>query len=272
MVEVIGSVQHLYKYAVDDLADLRTNDYLFAASPWRPIGIFLIYLLVVKKILPDFMRKREAMKIDSLILFYNFTQITFNGYLLYKVIPLTFKMSPFCSPVDYSDNPDSRLQLDLCYLYYILKIYDLLDTVFFILRKKDRQVTFLHIYHHGMMVTFPWLALRYVPGGNTLFVGVCNTIVHIVMYFYYGVSLWNSGTKKSLWWKKHLTQLQLIQFVLLTVMAFSVVFHPNCSFPKALTAVGLAQNLYITYLFGTFYYKTYIVPSKMTHVEDKKID
>lgn len=37
------------------------------------------------------------------------------------------------------------------WLYYMAKIIELLDTVFFVLRKKHQQVSFLHVYHHTLM-------------------------------------------------------------------------------------------------------------------------
>ncbi|KAJ4441402.1 hypothetical protein ANN_11257 [Periplaneta americana] len=48
--------------------------------------------------------------------------------------------------------------------YYLLKVVDILDTVFFILRKKNNQVTFLHVYHHAGMIMIAWIIARYVPG------------------------------------------------------------------------------------------------------------
>ncbi|XP_045467213.1 elongation of very long chain fatty acids protein AAEL008004-like [Harmonia axyridis] len=271
MVEVVRNLHYYYKYLVHDLADKRTDEYLFASSPWKPIGIFVLYVLIVKKILPDFMRHRKAFNLDKIILFYNFTQIVFNAYLLYRAIPFLTSHTPVCAPVDYSNNPSARLQLDLCYLYYILKVYDLLDTMFFILRKRERQVTFLHLYHHAMMVTFPWIGLRYVAGGNTMYIGVCNTVVHIVMYFYYAITLWNSGTNKTVWWKKYLTQLQLVQFSLLSIMGFILLVHPTCTYPKLIVTLGMIQNIYLSYLFGTFYYKTYVVQSKKIEIQEKKL-
>lgn len=43
---------------------------------------------------------------------------------------------------------------------------DLLDTVFFILRKKNNQVTFLHIYHHTMMVFGCYMYNKFMSGGG----------------------------------------------------------------------------------------------------------
>jgi hypothetical protein len=39
----------------------------------------------------------------------------------------------------------------VCWLFYISKFVELLDTVFFIMRKKFNQVTFLHVFHHGSL-------------------------------------------------------------------------------------------------------------------------
>jgi elongation of very long chain fatty acids protein 4 len=36
--------------------------------------------------------------------------------------------------------------------------------VVFVLRKKDRQVSFLHVYHHASQVLYTWAYLKYLPG------------------------------------------------------------------------------------------------------------
>lgn len=48
--------------------------------------------------------------------------------------------------------------------YLVLKLVELLDTVFFVLRKKQNQVSFLHVYHHTIMAVFTWGYLKYLPG------------------------------------------------------------------------------------------------------------
>lgn len=52
------------------------------------------------------------------------------------------------------------------YWYTIAKLLDLLDTVFFVLRKKSNQITFLHIYHHTLTFTTSWIYVKYIPGKN----------------------------------------------------------------------------------------------------------
>lgn len=50
------------------------------------------------------------------------------------------------------------------WFYFFSKIIDLLDTCFFVLRKKQNQVTFLHVYHHTITALFSWMYLKYAPG------------------------------------------------------------------------------------------------------------
>lgn len=52
-----------------------------------------------------------------------------------------------------------------------MKLLDLLDTAFFILRKKQQQVSFLHVYHHTGMAFGSWAATKFLPGGHITFLG-----------------------------------------------------------------------------------------------------
>jgi len=50
------------------------------------------------------------------------------------------------------------------WLYYMAKIVELLDTVFFVLRKKQSQVSFLHVYHHTLMPFCAFIGVKYFAG------------------------------------------------------------------------------------------------------------
>ncbi len=51
------------------------------------------------------------------------------------------------------------------YIYYICKLLEFADTAFFIIRKKNSQVTFLHVYHHGTMAMYWWIGVKWYAGG-----------------------------------------------------------------------------------------------------------
>jgi hypothetical protein len=55
----------------------------------------------------------------------------------------------------------------------------------------------------------PQLYLQFT-GGHGTFSGYVNSIVHAVMYAYYFVTSMWPEYKDSIWWKKYITQLQMV--------------------------------------------------------------
>lgn len=145
------------------------------------------------------------------------------------------------------------------YYYFLSKLIELLDTVFFVLRKKQRQISFLHVYHHGMMPICAWIGVRYVAGGHATLLGWINAFVHIIMYTYYMLSAFGPHVQKYLWWKKYLTSLQLIQFSIILVHNLNLLFwRTDCQFPKFLAFLLTLNAVLFLYLFGSFYVQNYI--------------
>ncbi|XP_064544192.1 very long chain fatty acid elongase F-like [Drosophila montana] len=132
----------------------------------------------------------------------------------------------------------------LTYIYFLNKMIDLLDTVFFVLRKSSKQITVLHVYHHFLMVSGMYWVLRlYGVGGQYMMMGLFNTFVHTVMYFYYFISAMYPELKSSLWWKKYITGIQILQFILLFLQS-------------------LSQSSIMIVMFGNFYYNAYVKPKQ----------
>lgn len=46
------------------------------------------------------------------------------------------------------------------------RLVDLWDTVFFTLRKKQNQISFLHVLHHVLTASCAWIFCKYAPGIN----------------------------------------------------------------------------------------------------------
>jgi len=93
------------------------------------------------------------------------------------------------------------------YVFYLSKYYEFMDTVILALKKKP--IIFLHIWHHAVMipVTWMWLHDQWLVG--SWWCTNVNSLVHAFMYYYY----YRSAQGKHVWWKRFITQGQIIQFV-----------------------------------------------------------
>lgn len=80
------------------------------------------------------------------------------------------------------------------------------------LRKKQNQVSFLHVYHHTITALFSWCYLKWLPGEQGLIIGFLNSLVHVFMYTYYMIAAMGPKYRKYLWWKKYITKIQLVNF------------------------------------------------------------
>lgn len=70
----------------------------------------------------------------------------------------------------------------------MLKVIDLVETVVFVFRKKNRQISFLHLYHHISTIYVTSISIKHFPGGMATFPIVVNSSVHVIMYTYYLLS------------------------------------------------------------------------------------
>ncbi|XP_048655970.1 elongation of very long chain fatty acids protein 7 isoform X2 [Marmota monax] len=163
-----------------------------------------------------------------------------------------------CEIVDYSRSPTALRMAHTCWLYYFSKFIELLDTIFFVLRKKNSQVTFLHVFHHTIMPWTWWFGVKFAAGGLGTFHAFINTAVHVVMYFYYGLCAMGPAYQKYLWWKKYLTSLQLVQFVIVTIHIGQIFFMEDCKyqFPVFLYII-MSYGFIFLLLFLHFWYRAY---------------
>lgn len=69
----------------------------------------------------------------------------------------------------------------------------------------------LSVHAHPLMVLSPTHSPLYPPISPAAVLGaLINSIVHVVMYSYYALSCLGPHVQKYLWWKKHITHLQLV--------------------------------------------------------------
>ncbi|XP_071439678.1 very long chain fatty acid elongase 7-like [Hetaerina americana] len=184
MEDSFHKIAAAYNYILDDTGDPNTRSWFMVQSPLPVAAVVILYLSFVTKIGPNFMAKRPPYSLYGPIMVINIFQMIANTWLLMQGMAATW-------------------------FYFMLKLIDLLDTIIFVLRKKSRQLSFLHIYHHVGILIIAWLAVKYYPGGGSLPVGFLNSTVHAVMYLYYTLAALGPRMTPYLWWKKYLTTMQI---------------------------------------------------------------
>ncbi|XP_020712889.1 elongation of very long chain fatty acids protein 7-like [Ceratitis capitata] len=167
------------------------------------------------------------------------------------------------NPKDTS--PEAMALLWPAYIYYVSKYMDLLDTIFFLLRKKHNQISFLHVYHHTIMVYAVWVYCTLNFAAHFTFTGIINSFIHICMYSYYFMATlkWQTDITP---WKRTLTLLQIFQFCSLTIQLSLPILNNWCGLDLFWVWVAFLQNFFMLILFCDFYYKTY-----MCEVGEKKL-
>lgn len=248
------------KYYDDFLknGDPRVADWPMMASPWPSFMMCVLYVMSVKVGI-GMMAKRKAFEIRKILVVYNISMMLLSGYMFVE-----FNLSGWlsgnytlgCQPVDYSNSPQAIRMANVSWLFFISRFIEFSDTAFFILRKKFNNVTFLHVFHHGALPFMWWFGIKYVPGGFGTFHAMINAFIHFAMYAYYGIAALGPTFQKYLWWKKHLTILQLVQFITVITHSLQLLFI-ECNYPLIFALAIAANSFMMLILFGDFYWKTY---------------
>ncbi|CAF0968056.1 unnamed protein product, partial [Brachionus calyciflorus] len=220
-------------------------------SPIGTIAIYSILLITIRK----FMENRKPYELKTFMLLYNIFQVVASFYNSFELIYLAIKMrySLTCEPVNYSDEPLPTRMAYAMHFYYVLKVVDLTDTIVFALRKKTSQITFLHVFHHVSMILNSWAGIKWVPGGQSFLSCSLNSFIHGVMYSYYGLSSMGSAIQKYLWWKKYITQMQLIQFFCVIIHCYVNLQQTECTYPRGFSYGSIGYAFLLALLFLNFY-------------------
>lgn len=254
-------------------ADPRTEDWFLMSSPLPQTVVIVAYIYFVTRLGPRLMEKRKAFHLKEVLIIYNFSVVALSLYMCYEYVMsgwgtgYTFH----CDLVDYSDSPQAVRMAGTCWLYYFSKFIEMFDTIFFVLRKKNGQITFLHVYHHSIMPFTWWFGVRFAAGGQGTFHALLNCVVHVIMYSYYSLSALGPAYQKYLWWKKYLTTIQLIQFVMVTTHIWQYFFMKDCpyQFPIFIYIIGL-YGLVFLLLFLNFWYHAYTKGKRLPKVLQAK--
>ncbi|KAL4819724.1 GNS1/SUR4 family-domain-containing protein [Aspergillus spinulosporus] len=235
-------------------------------STFKETAIMLIVYYVTIFGGREVMRNRPAFKLNTLFMIHNFVLTTVSAILLAlfveQLVPTIWNHGIFYSICDHRGGWTQPL-IVLYYLNYLNKYLEFLDTVFLFLKKKP--LTFLHTYHHGATALLCYTQLIGLTAVQWVPITI-NLLVHVVMYWYY----FQSARGIRIWWKKYITRLQIIQFVIDLVFVYfaSYTYFASTYFPWAPNAGNCAGEEFAAFagmgiltsylvLFISFYIVTY---------------
>lgn len=137
------------------------------------------------------------------------------------------------------------------FLFSLSKVYELLDTMFMVLRHKFRQISFLHVFHHATMALGGDYAYNYAAWPSVGFILCLNSMIHMVMYGYYGLT--SIYPLHEFTWKRRITQLQLLQFfIALGHAVYGYVHVGYCVY-------SIVYVMMMIGMFSSFYYHAFVL-------------
>ncbi|KAG9334099.1 hypothetical protein JZ751_009191 [Albula glossodonta] len=349
--EVADNIMKFYDYLLRR-TDPRVRDYPLMQSPILMTAILLGYIFVMLYVGPRYMANRKPFQLKEAMIVYNFSMVAFNAYIVYEPVSgpllmgllvvttfqLLFRRTQLCNKTEnlmdvvqpvLTESLDANLN-DGSSLQFMMSGWgttytwrcDLCDPssspealrMFFVLRKKHSQITFLHIFHHSFMPWSWWWGITLTPeltnptqelhratgievlqnpvsssikmttacdytlntrlliaGGMGSFHAMVNAVVHVIMYFYYGLAAAGPRFQKYLWWKKYMTAIQLIQFVLVSVHISQYYFMEKCDYqvPIFIHLIWIYGTFFFI-LFSNFWVKAYVQGQRLPRqVEDQ---
>lgn len=127
--------------------DPRTRGFPFIGNPAMVMSLIAGYLYVIKVWGPRWMEDRKPFDLKGVIMAYNALMVALNIFFFYKFLTHSYLGGGYswvCQGIDFHD-PKSLPIVTYCWWYFMVRILDFADTLFFLLRKKYSHISFLHV-------------------------------------------------------------------------------------------------------------------------------
>ena len=160
-MNVSATLKHVFTNYWDQTCDPRVVDYwLMSNGPGKLISFLFAYIFIVYAG-GMFMKNRKPMELRTPMLVYNVSMVVINFYFLIDSliwIQFGYRLMEFRFPSPHDRSPQAMHIVNMFYYYQWTKFIDFFDTFFFVLRKKSKQLTVLHIYHHISVPIIGWVS------------------------------------------------------------------------------------------------------------------
>ncbi|KAK7061939.1 elongation of fatty acids protein [Favolaschia claudopus] len=248
--------RHLYSF-VEGQTPLSTNRAVF--------GSLAGYLALIFGIQAA-MKNRPPQRLNTLFQAHNVIlssgSLLLLVLLLEEIVPIIWRDGIFagmCAETSWTPRMEFYYMVN-----YYFKYLELLDTVFLAFKKKP--LAFLHVFHHSATALLCYSQLLGKTSISWTVISL-NLAVHVLMYYYY----YATAGGARIWWKKYLTMMQIIQFVIdLNIVYFGTYEHfaatyydgilphiGNCAGSETAALFGCGLLTSYLGLFINFYFQTY---------------
>eukprot|EP00927_Polykrikos_kofoidii_P006656 TRINITY_DN12697_c0_g1_i1.p1 TRINITY_DN12697_c0_g1~~TRINITY_DN12697_c0_g1_i1.p1 ORF type:complete len:1048 (+),score=122.69 TRINITY_DN12697_c0_g1_i1:79-3222(+) len=216
-----------------------------AGGPWAEVHgvvaavITVVYVFLVGAGCRVMERRKPVQKrVFEFMFIYNATQVMLNASLAFSLWREAWQLGykyPWGNALDSSAKYD-RLGMLLWFQYHCRQ-FELLDTVFIILRKKFHRMTFLQVWFRLVHMWGWFFACRYACGGDSYFPAAVNSTCQVFVYSYYVLSLLHAQGVPFMR-RARVIEVQVAQFVICGIHACYVLVQGNL--PRSVAAVSLA--------------------------------
>ncbi|KAL0479757.1 elongation of very long chain fatty acids protein, partial [Acrasis kona] len=188
--------------------------------------VTLMYYVVVFILTQIMKNKKEPLELKVYSQLHNVCMVAISLYMGLEYLRLIFHDNLKLYNNKIGSGPEYLPHARIQWIFYLSKIPEWNDTFIMIMKKNFRQVSVLHLYHHGSIFVFSYMGTRFIPGGDCWLAAFINSWVHVVMYSYYFCAPLaknpnpNIFVKMIVKMKMFITMGQLIQFL--------IVFSRDC--------------------------------------------
>lgn len=216
-------------------------------NPFHVFLLLLAYFVVVFGGKYLMRLKKEPFKPKLFQIIHNLVLVVLSAYMAFEAInqALLNKYTLFQNPVAASDG-----MARIVWIFYASKVLEFIDTFIMVLKKSERQISFLHVYHHTTIFAIWWAVTKWGPGGDAYFSVVLNSSVHVIMYSYYLST--TIGIPLN-FIKPYITSIQMTQFMAMIVQASYDLFFGCPGYPKALIILLFVYMNTLLILFANFF-------------------
>ncbi|CAH1396843.1 unnamed protein product [Nezara viridula] len=211
-----------------------------------------------------YMKNKQPFPLMIPMLIYNIVQLLMNLHLFYmSYLLLGLRVFSFwsdeCYPVTAANlvvNVKDEI-LIITYFCTVNKIFDLCETVFYVLMKKREKVTTLHVYHHISTLTLAILMDRLDSREEILMkILAINTIGNSVMQLHFLLTGINLTYQKLIFMKKFVTVTLTVEVTMSLIMVVRLLLY--CNVPLFFTIIWMIHLTTLIVLFVKHYNTAYI--------------